>query len=126
MLLLGLIYPFKNRAISTQIDRIQIAQNRGLKQTCKRVISISENGRAILVFNRVEIAILNTNIALFQSYFEPMIVQYPNWPLFHGSLILNWGRIGPIVLCMNNGGGSRAKARKDIRQGDGRVGGYKK
>ena len=45
--------------------------------------------------------------------------------MFHGSLIQNWGRIGPIVLCMNNGGGFGAKARKDIRQGDGRVGGYK-
>ena len=53
------------------------------------------------------------------------IVQYPNWPLFHGSLIQNWGRIGLIVLCMNNGGGSGAKAKKDIRQGDGGVGGYK-
>ena len=58
--------------------------------------------------------------------FEKGIVQSPNLSLFHGSLIQNWGRIGPIVLCMNNGGGSGAKARKDIRQGDGRVGGYKK
>ena len=30
------------------------------------------------------------------------IVVYPNWPLFHGSLIKNWRKIGPIVLCMNN------------------------
>ena len=29
-------------------------------------------------------------------------VVYPNWPLFHGSLIKNWRKIGPIVLCMNN------------------------
>ena len=50
---------------------------------------------------------------------------YPNWPFLHGSLIQNWGKIGPIVLCMNNGGGPRAKASKDIRQGDGRVGAYK-
>ena len=69
MLLLGLIYPFKNRAISTQIDRIEIAQNRGLKQTRKRVISISENGRVILVFNRVEIAILNTQYSPFSELF---------------------------------------------------------
>ena len=29
------------------------------------------------------------------------IVVYPNRPLFHGSLIKNWGKLDPL-LCMNN------------------------
>ena len=36
------------------------------------------------------------------GFYRNTIVVYPNWPLFHGSLIKNWRKIGPIVLCMNN------------------------
>ena len=31
-----------------------------------------------------------------------VLVVYPNLPLFQGSLIKNWRKIGPTVLCMNN------------------------
>ena len=52
----------------------------------------------------------------------PMVV-YPNWPLFHGSLIKNWGKLDPL-FCVWTMRRIRSTGQEGYNKykGDGRVG----